>query len=241
MAAALLVLSLAALFWFQRNDVRNFRRFREVADTRRRQRTFLLWAAKACAMFLGVPLLGLALLDRLDALAEFPQEFSEAGMQVPAIPANSVLIGAAIGAVVGGAILGAMIALRPGKPARQPAGLDITPMVPRNRAELLHVVPLVVNAGVSEEVFFRLYLPFLLVLMGAAGWVAFTASVLLFGLLHRYQGWLGVLVTTALGGVFTLLYLGSGGLLLPVLLHLLINANALLFRPAMQLRFRPAD
>ncbi|RYE77321.1 MAG: CPBP family intramembrane metalloprotease [Oxalobacteraceae bacterium] len=146
--------------------------------------------------------------------------------------------GAAIGALAGGAILGAVIAWRRGKPTKVPKGIDITPMLPRNGAELLYVVPLVLNAGISEEIFFRVYLPLLLVLAGVESWVAFAASVAIFGLLHRYQGWLGVLITTMLGAVFTLLYLGSGGLLLPILFHLLVNANALLVRPAFQLRFR---
>ena len=242
MVYALLILSLAALYGFQRNDVRNFRRFREIEDSSVRRRQFLRWAAKACAMFLGVPVAGLAILGRLDALWSFPREFWEVGMEMPQFDTGGAMTGAAIGAVIGGAILGAFIAIRRGKPVRQPKGLDIAPMLPRNRAELLHLVPLVVNAGISEEIFFRIYLPLLLMLAGADGWIAFGASALIFGVLHRYQGWLGVLMTAALGGVFTMLYLGSGGLLLPVLFHVLINANALLFRPAVQWRFsRRAD
>ncbi|MBX3563146.1 MAG: CPBP family intramembrane metalloprotease [Sphingomonas sp.] len=242
MAIALLIASLAALYWFQRNDVRNFQRFREVEDTKTRQRAFLRWAAGACAMFLGVPLIGLATLGRFDALTEFPEEFWSVALEVPAIQTGGVAMGAAIGAVIGGAIAGALIALRRGKAARPPKGMDITPLLPRNRAELLHVVPLAINAGISEEIFFRVYLPLLLVLAGVPGWIAFVASALIFGAMHRYQGVLGVAVTLVLGMVFTALYLASGGLLVPILFHLLINANALLFRPAVQLRFRrPAD
>ena len=242
MAWALLVASLAALVWFHRNDVGNFGRFRAIDDSRMRQRVFLRWAAGACAMYLGVPLLGLTVLGRLDALWFFPEEFWDVALAVPWIDTGSVLTGAAIGVLISAAIVGAAIAVRRGRPARPPAGLDITPMLPRNRAELLHVVPLVVNAGISEEIFFRVYLPLLLGLTGAGGWAAFAIPALIFGALHRYQGWLGVLVTTALGAVFTFLYLGGGGLLLPILFHLFINANALLFRPAVQLWFRrPAD
>lgn len=71
-APALLIASLAALARFQRSDVRSFRRFRAIEDTQRRQRTFLRWARNACAMYLGVPLLGLALLGRVEALWRFP-------------------------------------------------------------------------------------------------------------------------------------------------------------------------
>ncbi|WP_163361569.1 hypothetical protein, partial [Enterobacter hormaechei] len=64
-APVLLIMSLGVLAWFQRNDLRAFRRFREIEDTARRQRTFLRWARNACAMYLGMPLVGLALLGRI--------------------------------------------------------------------------------------------------------------------------------------------------------------------------------
>ncbi len=50
------------------------------------------------------------------------------------------------------------------------------------------------SAGVVEEVFFRLYLPLLLVMAGMSAMAAFAAAVLPFALLHRYQGWIGVIV-----------------------------------------------
>ncbi|MDG2533290.1 CPBP family intramembrane metalloprotease [Sphingomonas sp. HITSZ_GF] len=245
MPALLLIVSLAVLIWFRRNDVRSFRRFRAVDDSARRQRIFLRWARNTCLMYLGVPLIGLALLGRIEALWRVPADlFGPALLAAPGL--NDDFLALLAGSVVAGGVLGAILALlvrRRRKPARTAVpGLDITPMVPRNRAELLRVIPLAVNAGISEEVFFRLYLPLLVVLCGAPPAFAFIAVTLIFGLLHRFQGWLGVLVTAVTGATFALLYLGTATLLAPIAFHLLINLNSLVLRPAVALRFpSPAD
>jgi uncharacterized protein len=234
LAPALLALSLAALAWFQRRDVRTFRRFRALEDTARRQRVFLRWARNACLMYLGVPLLGLALLGRLDALWRFPAEFAAVRIEVPELCDPGFLAGM-VGAILVGGTIGGLLAARRRTPAKPPAALDITPMLPRNRAELVRLFPLVLNAGVSEEIFFRLYLPLLLVGSGASAALAFGATAIGFGLLHRYQGWLGVLLTTVLSGAFLFLYLATASLVAPIAFHLLINANALLLRPGIKL------
>ncbi|MDH4742770.1 CPBP family intramembrane metalloprotease [Sphingomonas sp. CBMAI 2297] len=238
MAPVLLVASLAALAWFHRNDVRGFGRFRAIEGTEGRQRAFLRWTRNACALYLGVPLIGLALLGRLDALLAFPDAFA---VLTPAMPdfriGSPLVLGLMAGALFGGGALGAMLRLGRRRPARPVPGLDITAMLPRNRAELLRVVPLVVNAGIGEEIFFRLYLPLLIVLSGGAPAFAFIASTLIFGLLHRYQGWLGAALATLLAALFAALYLGTGGLAAPILVHLLIDFNALVLRPAIALRF----
>jgi membrane protease YdiL (CAAX protease family) len=57
-----------------------------------------------------------------------------------------------------------------------------------------------------------------LVLVAAAG----------FGLAHAYQGVAGVLTTGVLGGVLAAVYLQTGSLLLPVVLHVVIDLRFLL-------------
>jgi len=67
--------------------------------------------------------------------------------------------------------------------------------------------------------------------VGAAGLPPLTAAVAstaLFGFLHLYQGWSGVLYTTLLGAVLAGLYLATSSLLLPILLHVTVNTRALL-------------
>ena len=84
---------------------------------------------------------------------------------------------------------------------------DIEPLMPRNGAETLWTGLLSINAGVGEELFFRLALPLLIVLVTGNVVAAFAVAAIMFGLVHVYQGWVGVLATTFLGFVFTGVYL----------------------------------
>jgi len=239
-APALLTLTLGGLAWFQRNDVKNFELFSAIEDTRRRQRTFLKWAAKSCAFYLGMPLAGLALFGRLDALWDFPREFWTLAAPLPLIGVD-MLAPMAVGAVIGIAIVAIAFAIRSRLPRRQPKpakrvrpALKIQAMMPRNRAEALHQLPLILNAGVSEEIFFRLYLPLLMVWCGIDALVSYVAASLIFGVLHRYQGLIGIVLTAVVGALLALAYLACAGLWLPVLLHLVLNSNSLLLRPAIK-------
>jgi membrane protease YdiL (CAAX protease family) len=235
---ALLIVMLAALCWVHRNDVARFEAFAAIEDSRKRRLIFLRWAAQSCALYLGVPLAGLALLGRLDAILHLPPEFDAAAAPLPSIDTEVIgpfLGGAGIGLVI--VAIGFLVRSRvwrrskSAKPGKEP---KFAAMLPRNRAEALHLLPLILNAGVSEEVCFRLYVPLLMVLSGVGAVAAFVAASLIFGLLHRYQGWVGVVATGVVGSVLALAYLACGGLWLPILLHLFINSNGLLLRPAIK-------
>jgi membrane protease YdiL (CAAX protease family) len=56
-------------------------------------------------------------------------------------------------------------------------------------------------------------------------------SVAVFALAHVYQGVRHMLNVAALAVVFTVLYLRSGGLLVPVLIHVFIDLHGLLLVP----------
>jgi membrane protease YdiL (CAAX protease family) len=87
-----------------------------------------------------------------------------------------------------------------------------------------------VTAGVCEE---WLYRGFFLAVVAAVGGglptpVLVAVGALAFGLAHAYQGVAGIVTTGVLGGVMPGLYLGTGSLLLPVLLHALVDLRFLL-------------
>jgi len=242
-AALLLAVAVGACAHFVRHDVGVFTRFKAVEETGARQRVFLRWTLQGAIHFLGMPLLGLALLGRLDALWIFPAEFAPAAADMPEVVEMSPgFVGTLIGAVLAGGLVGGLVASRRRKPAVPRKALDIDAMIPRNRGEALRVALLGANAALTEEVCFRLYIPLLFALLGAPPWIGFGASVLLFGAMHRYQGWLGMVLTAVLGMMFAYAYLVSGGLALPILLHLLLNWNGLILRPAVKrLAARRAD
>jgi membrane protease YdiL (CAAX protease family) len=90
-----------------------------------------------------------------------------------------------------------------------------------------------IGAGISEELvcrgflfcYFRLYLPQLNNLE-----LAFLTS-LIFGFAHLYQGWQGAVSAGIMGLVFAGIYLLTGSLLTPVIIHAALDYRALLIFP----------
>lgn len=228
MAWALIAVAVALLAFFIVDDIREFARFKALDDTVARQRRFRLWVAKSFVLFTGYTLAALLLIGRFDALWSLPPEFARLGDALP--PSPLILIIA--GAVLAGSLLGAVIATRAS--AAEPGSLPYAAMLPRNAAERWHAALISLNAGVSEELFFRLALPLLVTVAtgGAIGAIGgFVASMLLFGMAHAYQGIAGVVGTGLASLLFTILYVGSGSLLLPIAVHVVIDLNGMILRP----------
>ena len=120
---------------------------------------------------------------------------------------------------------------RPGEGRHsEPAVHATLALLPRTTAERRLFTLVGVTAGVCEE---WLYRGFFLAVVAAVGGelstpVLVVAGALAFGLAHAYQGVAGIVTTGVLGGVMAGLYLGTGSLLLPVVLHALIDLRFLL-------------
>jgi membrane protease YdiL (CAAX protease family) len=135
-------------------------------------------------------------------------------------------------ALRGGALLEAADPVRrPGEGRHsEPAGHATLALLPRTAGERRLFTMVGITAGVCEE---WLYRGFFLAVVAALGGglptgVLVVVAALAFGLAHAYQGRVGVLTTALLGGVMAALYLETGSLLLPVLLHALIDLRFLL-------------
>jgi uncharacterized protein len=105
----------------------------------------------------------------------------------------------------------------------------IAALLPRTTAERWHAAAVAVTAGVCEELLYRGFFvaagtgPAHLPLVAAA-----VVALMVFTLAHIYQGARQLIAVTALAVVFTVLYLRSGSLLLPVIAHVLIDLQGLL-------------
>jgi membrane protease YdiL (CAAX protease family) len=97
-------------------------------------------------------------------------------------------------------------------------------LLPHTRSELAHFGALSVTAGICEELLYRGFLIWYLALLVPTP-IAVLAGALLFGAAHAYQGSRGVLQTGVVGLGFVLLYLLSGSLWIPMLLHAFIDFN----------------
>jgi uncharacterized protein len=120
---------------------------------------------------------------------------------------------------------------RPGEGRHaEPEGHATLALLPRTAGERRLFTAVGVTAGVCEEWLYRGF--FLAVVSALAGGLPTGLLVVIaavaFGLAHAYQGPAGVLTTGLLGGVMAALYLQTGSLLLPILLHAAIDLRFLL-------------
>jgi len=144
-------------------------------------------------------------------------------------------VGGMVGALIAGSAVGVALsrrkrpALARGEP-RVAGGDKVLRMLPHQRTERWSFAALAITAGITEEWIWRGFGA--AALRAAFPQLPLAATVVLlalaFGWAHVYQGVGGMLATAVLGGLFAWLYLSTGSLLLPMLLHVLIDLRALL-------------
>lgn len=93
---------------------------------------------------------------------------------------------------------------------------------PTNEREMRLFVGVSITAGVCEEIIYRGYLMWYFTSYSNE-WVALGITSVLFGLNHFYQGARGVIRTGAVGAALGYLYILTGSLLIPMLLHAMID------------------
>ena len=100
-------------------------------------------------------------------------------------------------------------------------GAEVTSaLAPRSRAERRIALVAGITTSVGEELLYRAFIVVLLVSLGLAWWAAAVLAVVLFALAHVYQGWWGLVGPGLFGALLMVLYLGTGSLLVPILVHL---------------------
>ncbi|MBS1029311.1 CPBP family intramembrane metalloprotease [Gluconobacter albidus] len=110
---------------------------------------------------------------------------------------------------------------------------DFSALIPRTLPEAGLAFLLCLNAGLGEELFFRLALPLLASQLTESLIAGAALSTLLFGGMHWYQGRKGVLITTVIGLIFMLRALHGTPLIWLMGFHTLMDVIALLVRPAL--------
>jgi len=96
-------------------------------------------------------------------------------------------------------------------------------LMPVTKSQMLIFTLLVsVSAGICEELIFRAYLYNLLdTHIGITGAIFF--SSIAFGFWHIYLGWKEVLRTSIMGAIFCGVYIFTGNILIPIILHIFID------------------
>ena len=139
----------------------------------------------------------------------------------------------AVGVASGLAIMVGLMLLQRRKPEAREQALErareqVRPfafILPHTPTELRLFTALSITAGICEELLYRGFMIWYLIHWTGEVQAAVLSS-LLFGLGHMYQGLRGILLTGGIGGFMSGIYLISGSLYLPMLLHAAVDITS---------------
>lgn len=227
------VLTALALRTFRR-DKREYRRFKRFRTTKRRQLMLRRWLIVSMSLFGGMSILTLLASGRFAApLLVEVQAWTWVSWLLSVLAARpAVTAGVVIGMIVGVVVLTVIGVIAVRKEGDEIISVgDIQSILPRNRQELVLGGLLSINAGVVEELLFRLALPALLFATTGNAVISVVGSVLLFGVMHSYQGVAGIVITTVIGALFMALYVLSGSILVAIIAHAVLDLRSLVVIP----------
>lgn len=230
-AAAALAAGLVTLFVTRalNKDRREFRSFRRLRSTVKRQLVMRRWLIESMVVFGGAAVL--VLLVVWPVIIPLLTTMQEKALiaDVRDMLGSGLWVGIAVLVIFG---IATVVGLRS---VRRDGGVvmvgDIGPMLPRNRPELGLGAALSLNAGIVEEALFRVAMPALLVIVTGEPISAFVLSSVIFGGLHAYQGVVGMLTTFAVGLLLSAVYILSGSVVLIMVIHALFDLRTLVLIP----------
>ena len=233
----LLVLLLAFFAWRIMHGQSQIEAFKSLTESRDRQHAFITMTVQNFVIFGVGGVAVLAVIGRIDGLWLLPAEFSSVplGTIEPNVsPTLSRLAGILTGMTLGALAIFVIwrFVLRR---KTQPVIGDVDHLFPRNRGEALALVPLTINAGISEEIMFRLALPLVATLATGSAATGIAIAAVTFGLMHWYQGWTGVILTGLISYFFFALYVQTGNLLVPIIIHAVLDLLVVVVRPSISL------
>lgn len=220
--AALLVMLIVRTILKDRREYQRFKRFRSTA---KRQAMFRKWLLDS---MLSIGLVAVVLLVLVWQFVPRLRAELRSWFEIPPGWAGVILAAGLVGFTVL-TVLGIRSARQ--APDELPTIGDVAAMLPRNRQEIRLGWALSINAGISEELMFRLAVPTLVYGASGSAIAAVVISVLLFGALHAYQGVTGVVGTTLIGAFLFFTFIATGSILVPIVLHVLFDLRSLVLIP----------
>jgi membrane protease YdiL (CAAX protease family) len=232
--AALIVLIALLILRTVRKDRREYRKFTRFRSTAKRQAMFRKWLLEAFFSFgataaVALILAGAYVVPFITAIGTWPG-IRDTRALLDAHP--GIALGALLVAVIALVVL-TVVGVRAAREDENiPTVGNITSLLPRNRQELRLGALLSINAGIMEELLFRLAIPALIFGASGSAVAAVVVSVLLFGSLHLYQGVPGIVGSSIMGAVFMVVFAVSGAIWVAIVLHALFDLRSLVVIPA---------
>lgn len=100
-------------------------------------------------------------------------------------------------------------------------------LYPVTGRQQLMFIGVAVTVGICEEIMFRGFLQNYAVSLGLSDLWALVITSVIFGAGHFMQGLSGVISSTIFGLIMGYLYFTTGGLLVPIIIHILYDAKAI--------------
>lgn len=214
-------------------DRRAYQRFARLNSSARRRATMRKWVLQSLARFGGLSIITLVLDWQYTPLVLADINgwgwIADARATYAAHEGvgRGILIGVVV-AIVGGTVL-AIVAAR--KETELVTVGDVRALLPRNRAELPWGAALSINAGIVEELLFRLSMPALIFAFTGSSVAAVVVSLIVFGALHAYQGIAGVIGATVVGALLMAGFITSQSIVVAIVVHALFDLRSLVLIP----------
>lgn len=225
-APAWIIVSAVAIYVFVVGPLRGQRSYRRLIATRDTDPAALVWFYRRNIIvkwLLLIPIVVLMVIPHgvspRDLGLAWPRDTSGAASGF----ALDLLVALVIAIPLSGLIW--RFRVRRGRPV--PAPRRARALLPRTQAERRWGAAVALTAGVTEEVLVRGLALTALVWAGLPLGIAVLVSSALFGLMHVYQGAAGVVATGIFGALMSWFYLATGSLLVPIVLHVLIDLRSL--------------
>lgn len=212
-------------------NIGRYRRLASESGTLDRPAFYRAGLVKSLILFLGGSIISLVILKRTDALAQIPQAFGAEALRSALSRLQPEIV---YGVIITWIVVICLASLMGGRQMKRLAGegsASLAALLPRNSGERFWALLISLNAGLSEELFFRLVVPLLLASVTGSAVLAFALSVLLFGLGHAYQGLWGIVTTTILGAMLGFIYLYTGQIFAVIAIHAGIDLWSLVVVP----------
>ena len=233
---SLIILAIASLLVVYQilKDRTQFPKFVALETSEERRAYFRTSVLDSAFRYGVLGLVGLAMLGSLSGLLTFPELLAGGRAQtfgwLTSNPDQLYLYGYGLAGIL--FILFTIITILPFYMKAEDLPDDgVMAMLARNWKEAKWSTLLSINAGISEEIFFRLMLPPAAFHLTGNILIAFGIAALFFGIAHAYQGVGGIIVTGILGLIFTLIYVLTAQLWLVILIHILVDLRGLILLP----------
>lgn len=228
-------------------DKKKYEVLKSLTSTIERQKMFKKGLMESFLFYGFSAILGLLILDKLPLLNEFPPSLSEYSRYLNSFSFNSSEGLTVVGILklfliylipfllIGTSLLNLILVFlhhRKNPEEDQSKGsMEINHLLPWNKKERFWVSMISINAGFSEEIFFRLFLPVLFYGIIESSSLAIILPAIWFGLSHNYQGLNGIIGTFIAGLMLFYVYLLSQSIWVTIALHIFLDLNGLVFTP----------